>query len=50
MPADISPPFDAAALNVLPIDLKIACSCFDTDIAAHQERTYLVRSIFFAPK
>jgi hypothetical protein len=39
MPDFISPAFDAAALNVLPIDPKITSSCFDTDIAAHQERT-----------
>jgi len=33
MPAKISPPFDAASLNVLAIDPKIACSRFDTEIA-----------------
>ncbi|MES2017168.1 MAG: hypothetical protein V4484_11790 [Pseudomonadota bacterium] len=49
MPAEISPPFDAASLNVLAIDLKIACSCFDTDLAEHQYRTSLVQVENFAP-
>jgi hypothetical protein len=39
-----------ASLNVLAIDPKIACSCFDIDIARHQSRTFLVRAKINAPK
>jgi hypothetical protein len=38
-----------ASLNLLAIDPKIACSCFDIDIARHQLRTFLVRLKIFAP-